>query len=79
MPERTLTLDLPDEILDRLERLVEAFEPTASLDQLVALLLDHVQQGIYRTGSWERAWLERVVGAGTVADAYDPSEDPANR
>lgn len=30
--------------------------------QVLATLADHVQQGVYRPGSWERPWLEQVFG-----------------
>ena len=84
MTEKTLRISLPDEMWARIERLSEAVpndyvDETTDLESLVTLLLDHVQQGIYRSGAWERQWLVQCFGEEAVSTAYEPVEDPLNR
>jgi hypothetical protein len=31
---------------------------------IIETLIDHVQQGVYRPGAWERQWLEHVFPGG---------------
>lgn len=33
-----------------------------SVEQVISRIVDHVAQGIYRPGSWERGWLIQVAG-----------------
>ena len=65
--KRTLTLDLDERAWQRLDRLAAAIP--MSVEDLVLVLLDHVQQGIYRSDSWEREWLARVVGDEAIEEA----------
>ena len=68
--KRTLNLDLEWHMLDRLAAAIPM-----SVEDLVLVLLDHVQAGIYRgSDSWEREWLARVVGAEAIAEAVKESE-----
>lgn len=77
--KRTLELDLDERRWRILDRLVAATEGTTSMDRFVEQLLDHVQQGVYRSGSWERPWLVQVVGSKAIDDAYEVEEDPLYR
>lgn len=71
--KRTLNISLPEQSWTRIERLAEA--NGQSVEGLVTDLLDHVQQGVYRSGSWERPWLEAITGEEAVAAAYAVDED----
>jgi hypothetical protein len=76
MAKRTLEVDLPDEWWARLDRLVAVHPHVESVDELLADLLDHLQQSIYRSGSWERLWLAQCVPEEAIEAAYDRQEDP---
>lgn len=76
MTQRLIEVDIPDEWWTRIERLAKACNYRSS-DRFIGSLLDHVQQGVYRSGSWERDWLERLVGPEAVAAAYELEDDPA--
>ena len=45
-----------------------------SVEEVVGLLVDHAQQGVYRPGAWERDWLIQVFGDDWTAEleAGDP-------
>lgn len=72
--KRKLEIDLDDKSWTRIERLVEV--RGGDLEAFVSEILDHVDQGIYRSGSWERGWLAQCLGEECIEDAYDPGEDP---
>jgi hypothetical protein len=57
MPEITITV--PDEVAARLAVLAA---PAGTAADVLALLADHAQQGVYRPGSWERGWTCSVFG-----------------
>jgi len=76
MTTRTFTVDFDDEAWGHLDRLAEAEEQT--LEQVVGRLLDHVQQGVYRSGAWERDWLEHAIDSSSIEKAYLPELDPKN-
>lgn len=59
----------------RLEALADSY-CDGRVDQLIRELLDHVDQGIYRPGSWERAWLAQVFGDEAVEEAMLEGPDP---
>jgi len=58
MSTRQLEIELPDQMWAILDRLVDAHPDVEGMDEFVSELLDHVQQVVYRSGSWERGWLE---------------------
>jgi hypothetical protein len=62
VPEVTVTLTLPAWEAERLAVLIDPDEGLPDLEAVVYKLADHVQQGIYRPGSWERPWLEQAFG-----------------
>lgn len=80
MTKRTLEIELPDEMWERLDRLASGMPyDDQTVETLVTHLLDHVQQGLYRSGAWERQWLIQCVGEDAVLDAYRQDDDPAFR
>ena len=70
MPEITLNLD--DETMERLAVLAE---PGWGVSEVVGLLVDHAQQGVYRPGAWERGWLCQAFGYDWIAKV-EPDDDP---
>ena len=76
---RTLTISLPRQWWEIIDRLVAADDYSNTVDDFVARLLDHVQQGVYRSGDWERGWLCSVVSEEVIEAAYDPEDDPINQ
>lgn len=76
---RQLTIDLPDGMWRILDRLVAAHPYVETMDALVVELLDHVQQGVYRSGSWERGWLEQAIPLEAIEAAvtYHPPNERA--
>lgn len=78
MRTRTLDISLPDEMWARVDRFARSAD-YATVSDLVAELLDHVQQGVYRSGAWEREWLIQCFGEEAVQRAYESAEDPLNQ
>lgn len=60
MPD--VTVLIPAGLAGQLAVLVDPGRGLPDLSVVVGVLLDHVQQGISRPGSWERPWLEQVFG-----------------
>jgi hypothetical protein len=56
---RTITLEVHDTVYSLLEVLAEG---GMTVEDVVGLLIDHAQQGVYRPGSWERHWLMQAFG-----------------
>lgn len=56
---RTITLEVHDTVYSLLEVLAE---DGMTVEDVVGLLIDHAQQGVYRPGSWERDWLMHAFG-----------------
>jgi hypothetical protein len=52
----TLKVEVNERVLARLRVLGEP-------EDVLARLLDHAQQGVYRPSSWERYWLSQVFGS----------------
>ena len=73
---RTLNVDL-DERTWRFERLAVA-PPGLTVEGFIAVLLDHVQQGVHWPGSWEREWLAQVLGAEAIEEAHEADEGTAS-
>jgi len=60
MPDITITVS--DEVAARLAVLGGAGESAAAVAEVVAVLVDHAQQGVYRPGANEREWVCQVFG-----------------
>ena len=79
MTNGTLEIDLPDSMWQIIDRLAKADEMSGgTAEGLITNLLDHVQQGVYRSGSWERGWLCQCIGEDAIEAAYRPDDDPIN-
>ena len=53
-----ITITVTDETAARLAVLAPGRAPA----EIVAMLVDHAQQGVYRPGAWEREWVCRAFG-----------------
>lgn len=66
-----LEVEIPEAWVELLQVFVgeedEDWALCANLEAVIARVLDHVQQGVYRPGSWERAWICQVFGDGWVS------------
>jgi len=60
---RRITIELGEIQYRLLEVLTHGDGAPDSVDGVVAQLLDHAQQGVYRPGAWERAWLCQAFGS----------------
>lgn len=58
---RQITVTVPDTVYALLEVLTRTDRHT-TVEDVVAELIDHAQQGVYRPGSWERPWLVQAFG-----------------
>ena len=57
-----ITITVTDEVAARLAVLGGAGESGATAAEVVAVLVDHAQQGVYRPGAWEREWVCEAFG-----------------
>ena len=62
MPE--ITIWVSDEVARRLAVL---HAPSPNLVGIVAELVDHAQQGVYRPGAWQREWVCQAFGCDWLA------------
>lgn len=53
-----ITLEINDTVADLLAVLNER----GNVEEVIRQLIDHAQQGVYRSGAWERGWLEQAFG-----------------
>lgn len=67
-----LNLDLQEGTERTLERLAAALD--LDVEGFIAVLLDHVQQGVSRPGC-ERQWLAQVLGTAAIEEAEDSSDN----
>jgi hypothetical protein len=88
--EREITIKVSETVYSLLEVLArKPRDPTGaglallagSVEEVVELLVDHAQQGVYRPGAWERAWLCQVFGDDwlqhmEVGDPYGRPDSP---
>jgi hypothetical protein len=61
-PDVTIAVTVPPWVAERLSALIDPGQGLADLPAVVGRLLDHVQQGVYRRGAWEREWLCQAFG-----------------
>jgi hypothetical protein len=45
------------------------------LEAVIFELLDHAQQGVYRPGAWEHAWICQAFGEGWLANVEPDTGD----
>lgn len=55
-----ITIEVSDTVYKLLEVLTHSDTGGNTVEDVVSTIIDHVQQGIYRPGAWERAWLEQI-------------------
>jgi hypothetical protein len=60
-PPRIIAIEISQTVYDLLEVLARDWE-AKSVEDVVAQLVDHAQQGVYRPGAWERRWLCQAFG-----------------
>lgn len=73
MPE--ITILISDEDAARLAVLLDPEQGMVKLEDVVAELADHAQQGVYRPGAWERGWLCQAFGDDWLARVV-PDDHP---
>jgi len=56
------TVKITVELDARVAELLSVLDTKGDVKAVLILLADHVQQGVYRPGAWERHWLEQVFG-----------------
>lgn len=69
-------VELPREAVRFLQVLVGGEYGPADVTGVLAELADHAQQGVYRPGAWERAWLCKAFGFDWL-ERLDLDPDPA--
>jgi len=58
-----ITVEVSDVVYDLLKVLTKGkCSGCSSVEDVVAKLIDHAQQGVYRPGAWEREWLMQAFG-----------------
>lgn len=72
-PDVTVNLRISRWMVDRLEVLASE-DGYPDLAAVIMAVLDHVQQGVYRPGAWEREWLMQALGAGWLS-RVEPDPD----
>jgi hypothetical protein len=78
-PAGTVTIILSPIVSGLLEVLTRGDTPMVnSVDGVVAELVDHAQQGVYRPGSWEREWLRQAFGS-DFEKYLEPGDPYGNR
>ena len=77
MGGKRITIEIEDIGYGLLEVLTRGSYAPASVEGVVAQLIDHAQQGVYRPGAWERDWLRQAFG-GDWTQYLEPG-DPYGR
>jgi hypothetical protein len=57
-PPKKIRLEISETVYD----LLRVLDERENVEEVIHQLIDHAQQGVYRPGSWERAWLMLVFG-----------------
>jgi len=71
----TIPLAIPAWEAERLSALIDPDQGLPDLAAVIAEILDHVQQGVYRPGAWEREWLCQALGYDWLA-RVEPDDRP---
>jgi hypothetical protein len=66
---RKLELDIPDAAFSRLENVAAVLGMRP--DAVVRMVLEHLDAGILRPGSWERGHAEELLGLDAVEFAFE--------
>jgi hypothetical protein len=79
---RTICVEVSPTVYALLEVLTRGdMASSLTVEGIVAELIDHAQQGVYRPGAWERGWLEQAFGFDwqaflEVGDPYGRADCP---
>jgi hypothetical protein len=73
---RSFEVRLNSEAWNRIERLITHLPYEVDTNQFVTDLLDHVQQAVYRSGSWEREAFRPMFGDEALDAAWMDDSDP---
>lgn len=84
MPELTeqpviVTVPLHPRVAALLSVLIGPDTGITDLQGVLLEIVDHVQQGVYRPGSWERGWLEQALGSDWQVRLEDDPGTPFER
>ena len=74
---KTIAIEIDEAVAALLEALTGGEYGPDSVEGVLAELIDHAQQGVYRPGAWERDWLVQVFGDDWIA-GLEPG-DPYGR
>jgi len=69
---------LPKITVEVSETVYELLSVLGDPEDVLETLIDHAQQGVYRPGSWERAWLTQVFPEDQWFGELEPG-DPYGR
>lgn len=61
-PVHRITIALTERQFRNLEALAGGASGPEGVQEVIGRLADHADQGVYRSGSWERAWLCQAFG-----------------
>ncbi len=75
-PDVEITLTLPAWEAEHLSALIDPDQGLPDLKAVIGEILDHVQQGVSRPGSWERSWLCQAMGHDWLARLERDPEVP---
>jgi hypothetical protein len=62
LPKKKITIELDDIGYGLLQVLTCGPYAPQSVEGVIGQLIDHVCQGVYRPGAWEREWLRQAFG-----------------
>lgn len=74
--ETTISVTIHTETAQRLRTLISPDDGLPDLSAVVGRLIDHVQQGVYRPGAWERDWLCQALGDAWLERVEPDPETP---
>ncbi len=73
---RSFEVRLAPDAWQRIDRLISHLPYDVDANQFVTDLLDHVQQAVYRSGSWERVAFRGMFGDEALDAAWLEDSDP---
>lgn len=60
--KKRITIEVDHIVYELLGVLTKGKGAPQTIEGVLSKLVDHVQQGVYRPGAWERSWLEQAFG-----------------
>jgi len=75
MPDKTIRIKVSEAVYDLLKVLAGE---TQDVEDVVGILVDHAQQGVYRPHAWQRHWLTRAFPTKHWSHKLEPG-DPYGR